>query len=90
MKDVIKSGGEWISSLQIEELIEQYTRASGRPRPDWRYYLGRSSVEPDTSMPTPPTLRFSVGTLEGRGMKPRAEAVDEAMQGLRSQRVCEL
>ena len=24
MKDVIKSGGEWISSLQIEELIEQY------------------------------------------------------------------
>jgi acyl-CoA synthetase (AMP-forming)/AMP-acid ligase II len=24
MKDVIKSGGEWISSLQIEELIAQY------------------------------------------------------------------
>jgi fatty-acyl-CoA synthase len=24
IKDVIKSGGEWISSLQIEELIEQY------------------------------------------------------------------
>jgi fatty-acyl-CoA synthase len=24
MKDVIKSGGEWVSSLQIEELIEQY------------------------------------------------------------------
>ena len=24
MKDVIKSGGEWVSSLQIEELIEQF------------------------------------------------------------------
>jgi fatty-acyl-CoA synthase len=24
IKDVIKSGGEWVSSLQIEELIEQY------------------------------------------------------------------
>ena len=24
MKDVIKSGGEWVSSLQIEELIGQY------------------------------------------------------------------
>ena len=24
MKDVIKSGGEWISSLQIKELIAQY------------------------------------------------------------------
>jgi len=24
MKDVIKSDGEWVSSLQVEELIEQF------------------------------------------------------------------
>jgi acyl-CoA synthetase (AMP-forming)/AMP-acid ligase II len=29
MKDVVKSGGEWISSLMIEDIISQYPGVNG-------------------------------------------------------------
>jgi len=48
MKDVIKSGGEWVSSLQIEELIGQYPGVKeaaviGLPDEKWGNGLSRSS-----------------------------------------------
>jgi fatty-acyl-CoA synthase len=73
IKDAIKSGGEWISSLQLESILSQHPAVSeaavvGVPDPRWGERPLAIIVLKDGSVPEPEVIREHVRGFAERGV----------------------
>ena len=76
MKDVIKSDGEWVSSLQVEELIEQFPDVEeaaviGISDEKWGERPFAVVVKPDGADQAQPSRRHCLASRQVRHLRPR-------------------
>src|SRR5574337_1311774 len=84
LKDVIKSGGEWVSSLALENLVSQYPGVSevaviGVPDPKWGERPMALVVPVADAVLVPQAIREYLAGFAGKGIIPKYAVPDRVV-----------